>query len=269
MNYTSALKCRKPYFLWLLMLSGAAIANTAIPKAPDSKQLSCGIDIGFPPFQFTENSRVAGFDADVTRLLMARLQRPFYFHQDQWDTVLNELRFNKIDLIVGMEITDVRKRIFDFSMPYYQRYDAIFVLEDNPKITQLDDLNDQFIAGDRHSYIESLWKQQGDFYRYRIISTQSKAQSMAQLNSGKVLAAIMPNAVGHYLANQLGIKVRIITHSDPGTPVAVAVKKGNQALLNQINGAIEQLQSEGEIARLYQQWFGKPLQQVSADPPTH
>lgn len=65
----------------------------------------------------------------------------------------------------------------------------------------------------------------------------------------------MPKAVGLYLAQQMGIEVKILDNPDPGSPVAFAVKRGNHQLLVQIDEALEALISEGEIQRLYEKWF--------------
>ena len=259
MNYAATTKSYLIPLILLLMLSSAALANTPVVDTPKPIYLTCGIATGYPPYQFTENERVTGFDADVARLIFARMGQNLTFQQAPWDTVLNELRFNEIDLIVGMEVSEIRKRIFDFSTVYYHRQDVVFVLQQNQDIKEIDDLVNLFVAGDRHSELENLWKKQGISYNYRIISTSSKEQSMSMLQSGKISAAIMPKAVGLYLAKQRNMKIKIIEDSTPTTPVAVAVRKGNQALLAQINLALEQLQAEGEIEQLYQKWFSESL----------
>lgn len=265
MNYAKSIKPYITLFMLFFTYSSTVLANTVISEKWQPQHLTNGIATGFPPYQFSENSQASGFDADVARLLIGRLSNSFEFKQDQWDNIVNELRFNQIDLIVGMEVNEIRSRIFDFSIPYYYRHDAIFVLEKNQNINQIYDLENQVIAGDRHSYIESLWKQQGTLYHYRIISTQSKEDSMQQLSSGKVMAAIMPNAVGLYLAKQLNIKVKTLENLDSGTPIAIAVKKGNQVLLNKINSTLERLIIEGEIDKLYQKWFSESLPVIHKD----
>ena len=59
-----------------------------------------------------------GFDAQVVHLLFSKMGNELLLVQDNWDLVLNELRFGHLDLITGMEITPLRQRYFDFTMPY-------------------------------------------------------------------------------------------------------------------------------------------------------
>ncbi|WP_051484455.1 transporter substrate-binding domain-containing protein [Shewanella waksmanii] len=236
-----------------------ALLFTALFCAPslsaDNTPLKFGISIGFPPYQYQVDDYPAGFDVDVAKLIANSLERDFEFVQGQWDTVLNQLRFGEIDLIVGMEINSIRARVFDFSAPYYERRDAVFVLSGNQSIKQLADLEGRLVAGDRHSTLQSQWQQQQSLYQYRLQNTASKAVSMQRLDSGLVDAAIMPEAVGLFLAKQRGVKVSILAQPASGTPVAVAVKKGNASLHQEVNQAVQQLLDSGEIPQLYQRWF--------------
>lgn len=225
-------------------------SNTAFPK-----ELVCGIATGFPPYQFQKDGQVTGFDADVIRLIFSRLSDKFIFFQNQWDNVVNELRYGKIDFITGMEINETRNKLFDFTTDYYHRYDVVFIREDNKEIKKIEDLLNKIITGDRHSFVETYWKEKGIKDKIRIMQTESKEKSMQLLHSGKTNAAIMPKAVGLYLAKQIVFKVKILEDHDPGSPVAIAVKKGNHVLLAKIDKILQDLIEEGEIEKLYNKWF--------------
>ncbi|KIO37311.1 transporter substrate-binding domain-containing protein [Shewanella sp. cp20] len=255
-----------PYFAtYKSVLLAALLLCLSLPVlAKHTPEVRCGVATGFPPYQFSIDGETTGFDADVARLIFQRLGKAFQFRQESWDLVFNELRFGDIEVIAGMEVNDLRTKFFDFTRPYYYRYDVIFILEDNQQIAKLEDLHNKFVSGDRHSYIETHWKELGTLYNFRIIATPSKEKSMALLKAGKIQAAIMPKAVGLYLARQMGIGVTILDNPDPGSPVAFAVKKGNSELLSQIESTLHALIEEGEVERLYQKWFphsstkGKP-----------
>jgi len=220
-----------------------------------SKEPICGIAIGFPPYQFQSDGKVAGFDADVIRLIFDGLNEKFIFEQDEWDDVFNKLRFGEVDLVTGMEINELRKKFFDFTTDYYHRDDAVFVRKDDKEIKVMEDLYAKVISGDRHSFVEIYLKEKGIREKIRIRQTDSKEQSMRLLYERKIRAAIMPKAVGLYLAKQMGFEVRILENPDPGSPVAIAVKKGNRELLTKIDAMLRKLIEEGEIERLYNRWF--------------
>ncbi|MCP4114770.1 MAG: transporter substrate-binding domain-containing protein [Desulfobacteraceae bacterium] len=234
-----------------VVLFTSMVAGTAVC----SDELVCGIATGFPPYQFRARGEVTGFDADVARLVLSRLEEGATFYQDSWDDVVGRLRYGNIDLITGMEISGERKRFFDFSTVYYHRYTVIFVRADNSSIESVEDLYKKIITGDRHSFIESHWEKLGIKGRIRIRQMKSKERAMELLFQGKSHAAIMPKAVGLYLAEKMGFKVRILNGFDPGTPVAMAVKKGNYHLLERIDRVLKDLMEKGEIDKLYAWWF--------------
>ena len=53
----------------------------------------------------------------------------------------------------------------------------------------------------------------------------------------------------------MNIKVKILAEAEQGTPVAIAVKKGNLQLLNMLEKRLQALVKEGEISKLHQAWF--------------
>lgn len=219
------------------------------------KDLVCGIATGYPPYQFQENGMVTGFDADVARLVFSRLNLKFRFMQEKWDDVIAMLRLGEIDVIVGMEINELRKPFFEFSKEYYHRHDVVFIRADNMDIKRVEDLYGQIITGDRHSSVEIIWEKKGIKEKIRVMQTESKEKSMKLLYEEKTKAAIMPEAVGYYLAKQIGLSVKILDSPDPGSPVAIAVKKKNTELIEMLDKALQELIAEGEIDKLYKKWF--------------
>lgn len=220
-----------------------------------AQTLVCGLATGFPPYQFQEQDRPAGFDVEVIRLIAKRTGLDIQLRQDKWDDVINFLRFGKIDCVIGMEINPLRTRYFDFTVDYYKRHDVVFVRADNPNVNRVEDLFSRVISGDRHSFVETYWRGLGIIQKMRVMQPESKEKAMQLLFDGRTEAAIMPRGVGVYLAKKLNLKVRILDSPDPGSPVAIAVKKGNVALQAMLNHGLQSLIKDGEIDRLYRQWF--------------
>ncbi|OHD11249.1 MAG: hypothetical protein A2086_01365 [Spirochaetes bacterium GWD1_27_9] len=217
----------------------------------------CGLATGYPPYQYVnEKGETSGIDADVVRLIFDKLKKKVVFQQQSWDDVVAILRFSdKIDCIGGMEVSDVRKEHFDFTISYYERNIALFILETNTSIKEVKDLAGLVITGDRQSFVERKLEAEGLKDKIRIKQTQSKEDSFKLLKTGEVVGVIAPKAVGLYLAKKMGIKVRFLQDPDPGSPVAIAVKKGNTELLNKINKALQELIKEGKIESLKKKWL--------------
>lgn len=241
-----------PYDPWRMLVLFLLTWN--LSTLAEAAELRCGIALGFPPYQYREQHQAQGFDADVARLVMARLGKPCEFVQDEWNQVFNQLRFGKLDLIVGMEMNALRQRYFSFTEPYYSRESVIFVGA-HSDISVLEQLKGLIVSGDRSGLIEQDWLKQGIRQQFRVLELETKAEAMQQLKNGGVQAAIMPLEVGIVLAKSLQADVRVLAKPRLGSPVAIAVRKGDQELLHQLDLALHQLILEGEIDKLHQRWF--------------
>jgi ABC-type amino acid transport substrate-binding protein len=168
------------------------------------------------------------------------------------------LLFGRIDMIVGMEVNAFRHDYFDFSTPYAKRHDVVFVCA-NSTVTSVEDLFGLVITGDRHSFVELHWKERGIFQKIRIMQVGSKEESLDLLARGETAAAIMPREVGKYLAALRGLEIRTLSNPDPGSDIAIALRKGHPELLGRINAALRDLQADGELDALARKWFsGEP-----------
>lgn len=233
------------FFLLLASLAPAPLA---------AQRLVCGVATGFPPYQFVLDGRPAGFDVDVARAVCARLGRKAEFEQRKWDDIVSMLLFGRLDLIVGMEVNAFRFDYFDFSIPYAKRHDVVFVPA-NSTFAGVEDLFGRVVTGDRHSFVELHWKDLGIFQNIRVMQTETKAQSMELLAQGQAAAAIMPLEVGLFLAAERGLPVRVLVNPDPGSEVAIALRKGQPELLRSINEALRDMQADGELEALEGKWF--------------
>ena len=170
---------------------------------------------------------------------------------------MNYLRLGQISCITGMEVTPPRKELFDFTISYYERVNAVFIRAEDVWIKGVEDLYYQRITGDRQSDMETQWTVEGIRGNIRIQQTETKQEAMRLLADRHSLAALMPREVGFYLADIQGLEVRILLEQPTGTPVALAVRQGDRELLEKLNTALEELVREGAIERLNKIWFSR------------
>ena len=246
-------------FLLLLLLFHPPGAS-----AQDSP-LTVGAASGFPPYQFVLQGEPAGFDTDVARAVAKRLGRQASFVQGEWDNVVSLLRIGRIEVIVGMEVNEFRRTYFDFSTPYSRRHDAVFVLAAS-RARAVEDLFGQIITGDRHSFVELLWREKDIHRRIRISQTGSKEEAMHLLAAGKTAAAIMPLEVGRYLATKMGIDVRVLSNPDPGSEVAIALRKGQPRLKAELDAALADIRDSGELDAIARKWFSPAREDAPVSP---
>ncbi|MBG0789561.1 MAG: transporter substrate-binding domain-containing protein [Desulfovibrionaceae bacterium] len=232
----------------------------AVPCVPVSAEeyrpeVRFAVARGYPPYQFrTEDGQPTGLDVEVIHLIGERLNIRVKIIQGPWDEMVTALRVGKVDCLGGMEINAKRLQVLDFTDPYYSRKGAVFTLMDNSEIQTLEDLRGRIITGDRHSYMEGLFARLGIKQGIRIRQTESKDMSFRLLKQGKVVAVVAPKAVGYYLASRHNIAVRIIDDSDPGSPVGMAVIKGNTRLRDLLDQALDELRNNGKLNGVLRTW---------------
>jgi ABC-type amino acid transport substrate-binding protein len=242
--------------MFLLIFTALLFITSNTCYAAEKQAYISGVADGFPPYQFkSKKEDIIGFDADVMRMVFKKMGKNLTFKQMKWNDVVGTLMFTeKIDCVTGMEINPIRERHFDFTSPYYIRKTALFTLFDNTDIKQLEDLPGKIIAGDKGSYLEMQLEKLGIKKDIRIKHTSSKEESMQLLKTGKFSAIIAPKEVGLYLAKKLHVNVKIVAVAAQGSPVAIAVKKGNSQLLNMLENSLQQLIQDGEIKKLQLSW---------------
>lgn len=233
----------------ILLCPGASPARDPV--------LTIGVASGFPPYQFAVNGRPEGLDVDVAKAVAARLGMEPRFVQSEWDSVVGMLRIGRIDLVAGMEVNEFRQAYFDFTRPYAKRHDVVFVLAGSAA-SGVEDLFGQRVSGDRHSYLELLWRREGFHPRIRITQAPTKEEAMRLLAEGKTAAAIMPLEVGRFLARESGVDVRVLVNPDPGSDVAIAVRKGSTRLREEADAALADMLESGQLDALCRKWFAQP-----------
>lgn len=231
------------------------IFSTTATAGSEKEEIIFALAKGYPPYQFQSELGVpVGVDVEVIKLLADQMDIEIKIVQGPWDEMVAALRLGQVDCVGGMEINEKRQRVFDFTTPYYSRSGAVFTLKENQSIRNFVDLTRKFVAGDRHSYVDALWADLGLKQRIRIRHTESKDHSIQLLKRGEVVAVVAPKAVGYYLAAKHEISVRIIDGSDPGTPVGLAVSKGNTQLLERLESALKALREDGKIDAVMAKW---------------
>jgi len=242
----------------ILLCSGASPAQDPV--------LTIGVASGFPPYQYAIDGQPAGLDVEVARAVAARLGMEPRFVQSDWDRVVGMLRIGRIDIIAGMEVNEFRLAYFDFTRPYAKRHDVVFVPE-NSAARSVEDLYGQRISGDRHSYVELLWKKEGIHQHIRITQAATKEEAMRLLVEGKTAAAIMPLEVGRFLARESGAGVRVLATPDPGSDVAMAVRKGRTRLREDADAALGSMRTDGALDALHRKWLAPPAEDRPAARP--
>ena len=219
----------------------------------DSDVLYVGTNAEYPPFEYLdENGNVAGFDIDLMNEIAKIIGKKIEIKDMTFDGLIPALEANTIDIIIaGMTVNESKKKIMNFSIPYYEVRQNIIVLDNNTDITNLSSLNNKRVAvvlGYRADNILST-NEAVTLERYN-----RTADTVLALQSGKVDAAVIdsPVAIG-YVKNNEGLKI-VDTYSDI-QELAIGFRKKDVQLMEDVNNAMNILQTNGVYDSLLEKYF--------------
>jgi ABC-type amino acid transport substrate-binding protein len=207
----------------------------------------CGVD-GLLPYS-SSDSKVPGFEVEIAKGLGAELGVPIKYEWVSWDGLIPALTSKRCDAIVnGLFITDKRKEVIDFSVPYYGSGETILVRKDNNSIKGLNDLKGKktgVLAGSV-TVSELEGKGIGPLTVYPDQNT-----IIIELNNGRIDAAYLeaPSAAWA-IKKDPTLNVKVVTEYVPDERfnAGVGIRKDDAALKDKINAAISTMVTSGKVA---------------------
>jgi polar amino acid transport system substrate-binding protein len=199
-----------------------------------------------------------GYDVDVSNAVADRLGVGLEVQISRWAGLIPSLTSNKVDMIAaGMTITEKRREVVDFSIPYFQTYKALIVnkrRQPNAKTVQefnRPDISVGVVTGstDEIAAMRILPKAQAlRFDSYTSVGLEVKAGRvdvmMADVVFAKIYTRKNPDEI--YFVEQPDLQPE---------EYAVAVQKGNESLLKLVNDTLTDLKNSGRLDKMYEKWF--------------
>lgn len=231
----------------LSALGASVFLAAATAEAP----LVIGTEASFPPYVIHDDSgALSGFDVDVMREICTRSGRSCSWQTTAFDALIPGVAAGQFDLVMGgMAITPDRRRLVDFSQPYAQGGAQEWFLG-APDAPAPERARIAVEAGTIHA----TWlRAQGlDFVSYpsETLALKAVADGSADLALGpyherRDLTPMIEALDLHYL----------YTVEIPDEGIGIAVCKGNDALLVQIDAALAAMMQDGSLDRLDSLWF--------------
>ena len=178
------------------------------------------------------------------------------YSETVWSSIFGSLDAGQIDLVVNeVSYTEERAEKYDFSIPYTFTQRAILVKADNDGINGLADISGKIASNDPTSSIGQFALDNGA----ELDPVGEMAQSISEVLNGRADLTINTTvAFADYLKQhpESEALVKIIVVTDPAPTGHVPVLKGEEQLLNAVNGALRKAQEDGTLSELSLKYFG-------------
>ncbi len=239
-----------------LILACSSPQVDTLDKIKESGKFLIGTDATYPPFesQDLQTGEVAGFDIDLMKTICQKLGVQPEFIVVPFDGIIPGLNNHKYDAIISaFTITVAREEAVDFTDPYYVAGQVIAVPVRDTVIRNMGDLEGKRIGAQLGTTGEMLAKQ---ITRGEVISFDNISAAFIDMENGKLDAIINDKPT-----TQMIIKVRrsakivgpLLTKESYG----IAVRQGDNKLLEVLNSALQQLKEEGVLEELNKKWISR------------
>lgn len=214
--------------------------------------LSFATNATFPPYEYYEGSEIVGIDVDIARAIAEQLGYEFKITDMEFDNIVLSVQNGKVQAgIAGMSVTPEREENVDFSDPYTTAVQAIIVPE-NSTIVSADDLSGKKI-GTQLGTTGDIYCQD-DFGVENVTSFNSGPDAVMALQNGKIDAVVIDKEPAkNYVAANPGLKVLESAYAEES--YAIALPKGNDALLKEINTALNVLKESGALQEIIDRYI--------------
>ncbi len=238
----------------ILMLAAALILAASLTAG--AGEIVVGTNAEFMPFEFTDaNNNPIGYDIDIINAIGRASGFTVKMNNQAFDTLIGGLESGQLDATIsGMTITEARKKIIDFSDPYYNAAQVIVVQDKTKGFEKIEDIKGKLVGVQLSTTGDTMaegvmGKDNQDLKRFRKYN-----DVFTELKLGRIDAIVVDMPVAQaYVKKTPGLRISSPPMSEE--QYGIAVKKGNAALLNQINEGLKKIRESGEYDKITEKWF--------------
>ena len=230
-------------------------------KVQEKGELVIGLDDNYPPIGYRDaNGELVGSDIDLAKAACDVLGIKPVFKPCEWDGILLTLQNGDIDCIWNeLNYTEERAAQINFSRIYMDVQDILITRADSKDINALADLEGKTVGTQLGSSAEESITSDpicAKLKEFRKYGTYTEA--LLDLQAGRLDAVVTDECNGRYLITSQGMtdSFKVLDVKLLEEPAGVGIKKGNDALTQKINEALDTLAKNGKLKEISQKWFG-------------
>src|SRR6476661_4450672 len=213
-------------------------------------------DVPYPPFEDFDKSSPTGFkgfDVDIVSEIAKGMNLKLVVKDSAFDPLQSGLALNsgQCDIVASaMTITPDRQQNLDFSTGYYDSKQSLLV-PDGSDIKSIDDLSGKKVGVQQGTTGKTYAEEHAT--GADIVSFPSDAEMYQAIKAGQVDALLqdLPVNLNHQQDGGFTIVQTYSTNEQYG----LAIKKGNTALVNDVNAQLKKMRSDGTYDQIYNKYF--------------
>ena len=239
-----------PRRLLLALVATFALAGTAAHAA---EPLRVATDATFPPMEYIENGKRTGFDTEMVEAIGKQLGRPVEWIDIDFKGLIPALVSRRADMAVSaIYITDERRKVVDFTVPYYAGGLVVMTKADNTTVKSPADLAGRKVSVQVGTKSVSFLKEK--YPQAQLLEVEKNQEMFNLVEVGRTDAAVTGKPAAYqYVRTRPGLKVlpEQLTTEEYG----MAIRKDTPELTKAVNDALARMKADGTYAAIVQKWF--------------
>lgn len=220
-----------------------------------------GFDQDFPPMGFVgEDGEYTGFDLELAQAVCDKMGWEFVPEPIAWDAKDAMLESGAIDCIWNGFTINGREDEYTWSDPYLDN-SQVFVVRADSGIESAEDLAGKTVDvqtdSSAQAALEDNQELSSTFGNLQVIADYNTG--FMELESGVVDAVAMDIVVASYQIESRDADFVILDDVISTEEYGVGFAKGNEAVRDQVQTALEELAADGTMAEISTKWFGEDI----------
>lgn len=233
----------------LFMLSLLIVLTAACGASKTEKVYVIGTNAEYPPFEYLEDGKVCGLDADIIAVIAQKLNIQYKWSNTNFDGLIPALQTKKMDAVIaGMSITPERAKAVNFSIPYLSS-NVAFIANKSKPINGIEDLENKNYGAELGTTKEAAARK---IKGATVTPFSSNTGALVALKSGKIDGIVLDESVAvKFVENNPEL---MLVGALEGEPKAIAFNKDDTELMEKFNKALQELIDDGTIQKLREKY---------------
>jgi len=215
--------------------------------------LRVGTDATFPPMEFVDNGKRTGFDIELMEAIAKNMGKQIEWIDIDFKGLIPGLISKRFDMAVSaIYITDERKKVVDFTDPYYAGGLVAMVKDNNAAIKKLTDLDGKKVSVQVGTKSVSYLAEK--FPKVQRVEVEKNQEMFNLVDIGRADAAVTGKpAAFQYVRTRGGL--RVLDEQLTTEEYGMALRKDTPELTKAVNASIAKLKADGTYAAIVKKWF--------------
>ena len=244
----------------VMALSLSACGGGSGDLTVEKGKLHMSTNAEFPPYEMVKgDGGFEGIDVEVAGLIAEKLGLELVVDDMGFTAALEAVQNGRSDIaMAGITVNEDRLANMDFTDSYATGVQVVIIKADSPAVQSIDDLASAALIGTQEGttgYIYCSYPpEEGGYGEDHVVAYETGAVAVQALLAGQVDCVVIDNQPAQeYVKANPGLE--ILDTEFAVEDYAIAVKKGNTQLLEQVNKALGELIADGSVQKVVDKYI--------------